>query len=79
MLMVSGARIEDVADAFDGREIEGITFHLVKREGLILYMDHDGADEDTAAAVLKKGAKALPRMKNMFLNIRIADKAGNIR
>lgn len=78
MLMVSCARADDVLAAVTGHEVEGITFTLKKREGLLLYFTHNAPDDTAAAAVLKRTVKAVPKLKNLFLNVRSVDESGRL-
>lgn len=78
MLIVSSAKIKDVIEGFDGKNVEGITYHVEKTQGLTANISHNGKTDEDALGVLKRNAKTLPALKNMFLNIRIMDDAGNI-
>lgn len=71
MIAVGLSRYQCLVDALDGKTIDGVTFRFVKKEGLLVYFSHDASDEQTAAAIVKKTAKALPELRAMFVNVRV--------
>ncbi len=79
MLLVNSAKANVIKSKLDGASIEGITYHVVKTEGLMLHVSHDAENDDVALKTVKKFIKEMPEMTGMFLNIRIQDENGNIR
>lgn len=79
MLLINSAKANVIKTKLDNQEIDGIAFHVVKTEGLMLYVNHNNESDEVALKVVKKFIKEMPEMKGMFLNIRIQDDKGNIR
>lgn len=79
MLLINSAKANAIKTKINNQLIDGITYHVVKTEGLMLHVDHDNESDEIALKVIKKFIKEMPEMKGMFLNIRIQDDKGNIR
>lgn len=79
MLLVSTAKLKELAKNIDNKIFDGITYKVEKMEGLMAHVSHNAVDEDHAAKTIKAACKAMPELKGMFLNIRIMDDMGKIR
>lgn len=77
MLSVNSPRPNEVKKTFDQQCIEGITFEVVRTQGLSVILKHNSSDT-VAKAVCKKVLKEIPALKRMVCSCQIVDENGNL-
>lgn len=79
MLQVGCVKIDILAEKIDQMEIGNVKFHVVKKDGLSLKVDHNADSDEVAKSLLKSFVKTLPEMKNFFISIQIIDEMGRLK
>lgn len=70
--------MKDLTELINGREIEGITFHIESVQGLSAIVSSD-ADDAQAKAVMKNLIKSTPILARGFSSVQICDEKGRVR
>lgn len=78
MLLVGSPKIAVLSKELYNREIEGIQFDVVSKEGLTLKLKHNAESDQFAKDILKKYIKSLKDYGNVYTNIQLIDDDGRI-
>lgn len=76
MISINSPKSQLVADKLQGKEIEGVSFELVKIQGMSVIMKT--SDDTQAKNVVKKYIGSLPEMKYKVLTVAILDDQGRL-
>ena len=75
MLSVNSPKPQVVVDTLDQKEIEGVTFEVVRVQGLSVLVRANG-DEIEARSILRRVLPALPEMKYKVVSVMLVDEQG---
>lgn len=76
MISINSPKSQLVADKLQGKEIEGVSFELVKIQGMSVIMKT--SDDAQAKNIVKKYIGSLPEMKYKVLTVAILDDQGRL-
>lgn len=76
MISINSPKSQLVADKLQGKEIEGVSFGLVKIQGMSVIMKT--SDDAQAKNIVKKYIGSLPEMKYKVLTVTILDDQGRL-
>lgn len=76
MISINSPKSQLVVDKLQGKEIEGVSFELVKIQGMSVIMKT--SDDTQAKNVVKKYIGSLPEMKYKVLTVAILDDQGRL-
>jgi hypothetical protein len=72
MVVITYPNIGRIIEEFDGHEVQGINFKLVKKSGIQATFEHDAESDAACIKVIKPYLKKHPVYSTMVSNIRAA-------
>lgn len=78
LLQIGCPRGKILRDAIDGQTIDGVTFQVVKVEGLNSYVSHNAPSDSDAKRIVKKVISSNEDLKATFTSIMVVDENGRL-
>ena len=77
MLAVGGPKADLIKKVLeDAQDSLPVKLEFVRKQGLMMYYDHDASSDDEAKDIVKKFLASVPEFKNKFITVKACDENG---
>nr|MBQ4458685.1 hypothetical protein [Clostridia bacterium] len=76
MLAVGGPKADRIKEILEEADDLAVSLTYVRKQGLMLYYEHDAESDDVAKSIVKAYLAGVPEFKNKFITVKACDENG---